>query len=173
MEQQKPISHIVAGLIIAGVLVIISTIIQFMNLATTPGVAWIQPIVIILGLLFLVRAYGKANNYTMSFGNLFAYGFKTTAVFTIITIAFSILFLLLFPDLKEKTFEMTRQQLEKDGKLSDEQIDQALEVTRKFFWVGVVGGSMLGMIIMGAIGSLIGAGATKKQPNNPFEQQPR
>lgn len=171
MEQQKPITHIQGGLIIAGILVVASTIIQFMNLSSSPAAGMIQPVVIILGLLLLVRAYGKANNYSLSFGNLFAYGFKTTAVFTIISIVFSVLFLLLFPDLKEKSFEMARQQMEDNPKLTEEQIDQAIEISRKFFWVGIVGGSMIFMIILGAIGSLIGAAATKKQPNNPFIQE--
>lgn len=171
MEQQKPLSHIAAGLIIAGILVVFSTIINFMGLSASPGVGLIQPVVIIIGLIFIIRAYGKAHNYSLTFGNLFAYGFKTTAVFTIIAIAFSVLFLLLFPDIKEKSFDIARQQMENNPKLTDEQIDQALEISRKFFWVGVVGGSMLFMILMGAIGSLIGAAATKKQPNNPFEQQ--
>ncbi|OLY92845.1 Protein of unknown function [Cnuella takakiae] len=171
MQEQKPITHVQGGLIIAGILVVASTIIQFMNLSNNPGAGLIQPVVIILGLLLLIRAYGKANNYTLSFGNLFAYGFKSTAVFTIISIAFSVIFLLLFPDLKEKSFEMARQQMEDNPKLTEEQIDQAIEISRKFFWVGIVGGSMIFMIILGAIGSLIGAAATKKQPNNPFIQE--
>lgn len=171
MEQQKPITHLQGGLIIAGILVVASTVIQFMNLSNNAGAGMIQPVVIILGLLLLVRAHGKANNYNLSFGNLFAYGFKTTAVFTIISIVFSVIFLLLFPDLKEKSFEMARQQMEDNPKLTEDQIDQAIEISRKFFWVGIVGGSMIFMIILGAIGSLIGAAATKKQPNNPFIQE--
>lgn len=173
MDQQKPTSHIAAGLIIAGILVVNSAVINFMGLAMQPGVGFLQPVVIVLGLIFFVRAWGKANDYRLSFGNLFAYGFKSTAVFTIITIIFTILFILIFPDLKEKSLDMARQQLEENPKISEEQIEQALEISRKFFWVAVVGGSMLSMIITGAIGSLIGAALTKKQPNSPFDQQPQ
>jgi hypothetical protein len=36
--------------------------------------------------------------------------------------------------------------------------------------VGVVGGSTIFFIIIGAIGSLLGAAITKKRPNNPFDQ---
>lgn len=171
MDTQKPISHIAAGLIIAGILVIFSTVVSFAGLSASPGVSLIQPVIIVIGLIFLIRSYGKANNYGLSFGNLFSYGFKTTAVFTVITIIFSVLFLLLFPDLKEKSFEMARQQMEDNPKLTEDQIDEAIEISKKFFWVGVVGGSMIFMIITGAIGSLIGAGVTKKQPQNPFSQQ--
>jgi hypothetical protein len=75
--------------------------------------------------------------------------------------------------MKEKSLEMARQKLEDDPRVSEEQMEQALEISRKFFWVAVVGGSMLSMVIMGAIGSLIGAAVTKKNPNSPFDQQPQ
>ena len=41
----------------------------------------------------------------------------------------------------------------------------------KYFWVFAIGGTMLMFVIVGAIGSLIGAAVTKKRPINPFEQQ--
>jgi predicted MFS family arabinose efflux permease len=170
MEQSKPLSHITAGLLIAAVLVIYSIIVNFLQLTSHAGVSFIQWAIIIGGLILVVNLYGKAHNHRVTFGNLFAYGFKTTAVFTILFVAFTVLFFLLFPDLKEKTFEMAREQMEKQKGVTDEQIEQALAMSRKFFWVGVVGGSMLFMIILGAIGSAIGAAVTKKQPHNPFEQ---
>lgn len=172
MEPQKPLSHITAGLIIAGVLAVFSTVVSFAGLTGNSAASWMQPLIIIAGLVILIRQYGKAHDNTLSFGNLFAYGFKTTAVFTVISVAFTVLFLLLFPDLKEKTFELAREQMEKDSRITDEQIDQALEISRKFFWVGIVGGSVIATVIQGAIGSLIGAAATKRQPNDPFRNHP-
>jgi len=106
----------------------------------------------------------------MTFGNLFAFGFKTSAVLTIIFILFLIIFNMLFPDLKEKGFEMMRGQLEEQGKISDSQIDDALEMGRKFFWPGLIGGTLLFFLIIGAIASLIGAGITKKKPVNPLDE---
>ncbi len=60
--------------------------------------------------------------------------------------------------------------MEKNEKFSDEQIEQGIEMVRKFFWVAVIGTSMLGLIIVGCIGSLLGAAITKKRPHNPLEQ---
>jgi len=170
MEPRKPMSHITAGLLLAGLLMVYSIIVNFLGLTNTPGMNLIQYLIIIGGLIFVINQYGKANDYHMSFGNLFAYGFKATAVFTILFIVFLVLFFLLFPDLKEKTFEMARQQMETNKKLSDEDIDRALEMSRRFFWIGVVGGTMIFLIIIGAIGSAIGAAVTKKVPYNPLDQ---
>jgi len=72
--------------------------------------------------------------------------------------------------MKEQSLELARQQMEEKN-MPDDQIEKAIEITKKFFWVGVIGGSMLFLIIIGAIGSLIGAGITKKQPRSPFDQQ--
>ena len=170
MEQKKPMTHVTAGLLIAAIIVVFAIATQFLGLAQQRGVGLLQYVLIIGGLMFFVNQYGKAHGYTKTFGNLFAFGFKSTAVFTIIFIIFLIIFFLIFPDLKEKSFEAARTEMEKNEKLSDEQIEQGIDMVRKFFWVMVVGGSMLGLIIVGCIGSLLGAAITKKRPQNPLDQ---
>jgi hypothetical protein len=171
MEDRKPISHVTAGLIIAAVLVVFSIIINFMGLTQQRSLGLLQYVLIIGGLIYFITQYGKANNYTLSFGNLFAYGFKATAVFTIINIVFLIIFFLVFPEMKEKSFELARQQMEENPNVSEDQIEQGIDIARRFFWVGLIGGTMFFMILIGAIGSLIGAAVTKKRPASPFENQ--
>jgi hypothetical protein len=171
MEQTKPMTHITAGLLLAGLLVVYSIIVNFLGLTGQSGINLIQYLIIIGGLVFVIKRHGREHNYQVSFGNLFAFGFKSTAVFTIIFIAFTVLLFLLFPDLKEKTFEMAREQMEKNKRFSDSEIDSAIEMARKVFWVGIVGGTMFFLILIGAIGSLLGAALTKKYPQLPFDQQ--
>lgn len=170
MEERKPVTHVSAGLIIAALLVVYSIIVQFMGLAQNQYLGLVQYALIIGGLIYFVTQWGKAHDYTLSFGNLFAYGFKATAVFTIINIVFLIIFFLVFPEMKEKSFEMAREQMEKNPNVSEDQIEQGIDIARRFFWVGLIGGTMFFMILIGAIGSLIGAAVTKKRPNNPFDQ---
>ncbi len=170
MEQKKPMTHITAGLLIAAIIVVYAIATQFLGMAQQTGIGLLQYVLIIGGLIYFVNQHGKAYDYTKSFGNLFAFGFKSTAVFTIIFIIFLIIFFLIFPDLKEKTFETARTEMEKNEKFTDEQIEQGIDMVRKFFWVMVVGGSMLGLIIVGCIGSLLGAAITEKRPQNPLDQ---
>lgn len=170
MEERKPVTHVTAGLIIAALLVVYSIIVQFMGLAQNQYLGLLQYALIIGGLIYFVTQWGKAHDYTLSFGNLFAYGFKATAVFTIINIVFLIIFFLAFPEMKEKTFEVAREQMETNPNVSEDQIEQGIDIARRFFWVGLIGGTMFFMILIGAIGSLIGAAVTKKRPNNPFDQ---
>jgi|SRR5215203_5169375 len=170
MEEKKPMSHLTAGLLIGALLVVYSIVINFLNLGGSSTTGLFQVVIIIGALVFFVNHYGKSKNATESFGNLFAYGFKTTAVFTIISIAFSIIFFLVFPEMKEQSLELARQKMEEKN-MPDDQIEQAIDITKRFFWVGVIGGSMIFLVIIGAIGSLIGAAITKKQPRSPFDQQ--
>src|SRR5687768_15878761 len=112
MEEKKAINHRVAGLLIGAILAIYSIVINFLNLGSSSGTGLLQLVIIIGALIFFVHQYGKAKNFTETFGNLFAYGFKTTAVFTIISIVFSIIFFLAFPEMKEQSLEIARQKLE-------------------------------------------------------------
>jgi len=170
MEQKKPITHIAAGLIIAALIILFAITINFLGLTQEKGLGAIQYLIIIGGLVFFIYQHGKAHGYSKGFGDLFAFGFKTTAVFTAIYVVFIVLFFLLFPDIKEKTLEMAREKMGENSKLSESDIDKSVEMARKFFWVGVVGGSMLVFIIIGAIGSLLGAAITKKRPNTSIDQ---
>jgi Protein of unknown function (DUF4199) len=169
MEPKKPVSHIVAGLIISGVLIVFSCIIYFANLQNS-NINWLQYLLIIGGLMIFINLYGNAMKNQVTFGNLFAYGFKTTAFIALIIIAFSVIFFLAFPDIKEKAFDMARQKMEDKGTYTQDQIDQGLETFRKMFWVITIGGIMLFYAIVGAIGSLLGAAITKKKPINPMDQ---
>lgn len=169
METKKPISHLVAGLILAGILIIFSCAVYFAGLQNSM-LNWLQYAIIVGGLIIFINLYGKAMNNQLSFGNLFSYGFKTTAFLALIVIAFFVIFFLAFPDIKEKGLEMARQRMEEQGKLTQDQIDQGMQLARKMFWPLTIGGIMLAYAIIGAIGSLIGAAVTKKRPINPMDQ---
>jgi hypothetical protein len=55
------------------------------------------------------------------------------------------------------------------GNLSEDQIEQGLSVMKRFFWPIVIGGSLFNNLVVGAIGSLIGAGISPKGERRPFE----
>lgn len=169
MEPQKPITHVMAGLIIGAIMIVFSLAIQFSGLDQTKGVPLIGYVIIIAGLILFINMYGKAMNNQVTFGNLFGYGFKATGILIIIMILFTLVFFLLFPDIKEKIFELTRKGME-DRNMSEEQIEKGLGLWRKMFWVFTIGGILLVYAIVGAIGSLIGAAVTKKKPINPIDQ---
>ena len=170
MEPKKSISHLVAGAILGIFMIVYSLGLYFTNMQQQGAAGWLAYCIMIAGLIIFIMMYGKANNNQVSFGNLFSYGFKATAFMTLIVVIYTVLSFIMIPEMKEKIFETARENLEKQGKLSESEIDKAIEMTRKFFNVFMIGGILLTYAIIGALGSLIGALVTKKRPYNPLEQ---
>jgi len=174
METRKPISHVTAGLLIAGLVIVLSMVTMLFSHSTAnPGSGMFNYIIIIGGLIFFVNLYGKSNHYQLGFGDLFSYGFKATAVYTILFIGFLVLFALIFPDFKATQMEIARTTMESQKGVTEEQAERGIEMMNKYFWALAIGGTTLMFVIIGAIGSLIGAMVTKKRPQNPFEQLPQ
>ncbi len=170
MESRKPISHIVAGVILGATLIVFRLVMYFGGVEETGTMAWLPIFIMVGGLIVFVNMYGNAMKNEVTFGNLFSYGYKTTAVMTLVVILCSIVFILLFPEAKEKGFEMARQKMTEKGNLTDDEIEKSLQMVRKMFWVFTIGGILLVYAIVGAIGSAIGAAITKKKPVNPANQ---
>ncbi|TMI96365.1 MAG: DUF4199 domain-containing protein [Bacteroidetes bacterium] len=169
MEQKKPMTHFVAASVIAAVLIVYTLILQLTGLWKNPSMAWISYLLMVAGLIIFIIQYGNALNNQVTFGNLFSYGFKTTALLALIMIAFTIILFLIFPDIKQKMVETARQRME-ERNTPDDQIEKGIEMWQKMFWVFTIGGIILVYAIVGAIGSLIGAAVTKKKPVNPLDQ---
>jgi drug/metabolite transporter (DMT)-like permease len=163
--EQTITSTTTKGLVIGLILIIISLAIYFANIDVNGPVKWAGFIVFIVGIIWSVNSYGKQVDYNSTFGNYFAHGFKVSAVVTILMIIYLVIFIALFPDFKEKMLEQTRAGMRQNDKMTEEQITQAMEISRKFFMVGIIGFTLLGYLFVGAIASLIGAAITKKQPN--------
>lgn len=170
--EKKPLSHTAVGGIIGGIIIIYSMVLYFMDLTANKALGYLSYAVILAGIIIAINKYGKSVDNSASFGKLFTFGFKATAVLTILVIVFQVLFFLIFPEYKEKFFEIAREQMVKDGKANEEQIEMGLQVFRKFFWVFIIGGSLFGLVVLGAIASLIGAAVTKKTVQSPFTQPP-
>jgi hypothetical protein len=168
--EKKPISHLIAGVVVAGLMIIYTMILYFTGMDTNQGMSYISFGILMVGIIFFIRSYGKANSYHMSFGNLFAYGFKTAAFSALVVVAFNILFNLIFPEYKERVFDLMRQNMETQGKLTDDQIASYVEGMKKYYQVIMIAGAVFMFALFGAIGSAIGAAVTKKDvSDSPFE----
>ena len=162
-------SHIIKGAILSGISIVFSVIVYVFNLYEVTWLSWINYAIFLGGLIYGAIMYANQNNNNVTFGNVFAHGFKTTAVVIVITVLFTVLSTkFLFPDMVDKIVDMTRKQMEKNPQMTDEMIEQAVTMTKKFFLPFAIGGAIIGTGILGAIGAAIGAGVAKKNPN-PFE----
>jgi hypothetical protein len=166
---EKKISHITAGLVIAGLLIVYSMVLTFMDLSGNQTLGLMSLLILLAGLIYFIMQYGKSVDHSATFGQLFSFGFKATAVATIIVLVFQVAFFLIFPEYRDKMEEISREQMYKQG-LAEAQVEQAIGFTRRFFWPFLIAGTVVSNLFVGAIGSLIGAGITKKTPQSPFQQ---
>ncbi|MEO8819942.1 MAG: DUF4199 domain-containing protein [Ginsengibacter sp.] len=167
MEQTVTTSN-TKGIVIALILIILALATYFLNMNTNSSLQYISYLIFIGGIIWSVNMYGKQIDHNSTFGNYFAHGFKVAAVVTVIMIIYVVIFLYLFPDVKEKAVDAARKNMESKGQLTQDQINTGLNITRKFFMAFAIGGTLLGYLIFGAIAALIGAGITKKNPR-PIE----
>jgi hypothetical protein len=167
MENQVT-THIVKGLILSVISILFSIVIYLFNLYEMSALSYVNYAVFIGGIVYGGVLYSNQNGHNVTFGNIFAHGFKTTAVVIVITSIYTVLaFKVLFPDMLEKVLDLSRKQMLQNPKMTDEMIEQAMTMTKKFFIPFALGGAIIGTGILGAIGSLIGAAVAKKNPN-PF-----
>ncbi len=161
----------VKGIIISLILIVYGLIIYFVDGMQHPALAYVQYALFLAGIIWACVSYSKQLDANVTYGNLFAHGFKTSAVITVIVLIYTVLaFNVLFPDMVDKSIEMSRQKLEASGKLSDRQIDQQLTMMKDHFTLFAVVGVIIGFAVLGLISSLIGAAVAKKNPKDPFNQ---
>jgi len=170
MEPKKPISHFVAGILIGAVLIIYSLALNFAGKGQDRTLGWIAYLLFVVGLIVFINLYGNAKNNEITFGGLFSYGFKATAIATLLIVICLVIVISIMPDFKQKILDAMRQGMEDQGKLDDDKIDQTVKMFSKNFILFVVGGALFMYLLFGVIASLIGAAITKKNPVSPFQQ---
>lgn len=161
--QQKITSTTVKGFIIGLIMIAVSLTASFSGIEASGAFQWVIYCIFFAGIIVSIYQFGKQVNHNSTFGNYFAHGFKTSAMVTILMIAFLVIFMTVFPEFKEKAMEEAKKSMSSKN-LSQEQIEKALDLTKKFFMVFLIGGALLGYLLFGAIASLIGAAVTKKDP---------
>ncbi|MBS1747834.1 MAG: DUF4199 domain-containing protein [Bacteroidetes bacterium] len=170
--EPKITSPQVKGLVIALILIVTGLVVYFIDGMKHPELNYIQYAIFLAGIIWACISYSNQLNANVTFGNLFAHGFKTTAVITVIILVYTILAMkVIFPDMIDKSIEMTREKMEAEGKATDEQIQQGLTMMKDHFVTFAAVGVIVGFAIMGAISSLIGAAVAKKKPKDPFGNQ--
>ena len=171
--ETKVTTPVIKGLIITLILIVYGLILYFVDKMQHPSLSYVQYLIFLVGIIWSCTVYSKDLNANVTFGNVFAHGFKTTAVVTVLVIVYTVISLkFLFPDIVDKSLEMSRQKMEESGKLSDSQIDTQLTMVRDHFMLFAVGFTIFGFLVLGLISSLIGAAVAKKNPQGPFGNQP-
>lgn len=160
--------HVKYGLGIGIAMVIIGLIIYVSGSAFAPGVQYISYIPFLVGIILNAIAFSKVNDGYVTFGKVFGNCFKAAMIVTLVIVLWSVLSMVIFPEMKEKALTMARDEMLKRQKMTDEQVEMALNVTRKYWNTFLIAGALFGTLFWGAVFSLIGALVAKKKGDNPM-----
>ena len=172
MEENKIMSPQLKGLLIALIVIILGIAGYFSEIGFSTWYNWVVNAIMFAAIIIACVHFANQKQGYVTFGNVFLHGFKITAVVAIIVLVYTLLaFTVLFPDMKEKIFEMQQAQMEKRG-LDDDKLEQGMTMMKKYFMIFLVIGVIFGTLIWGSIASLIGAAVAKKKKFNPLDQIP-
>src|SRR6186713_792533 len=168
MEENKIMSPQLKGLLIALIVIILGIAGYFSEIGFSTWYNWVVNAIMFAAIIIACVHFANQKQNYVTFGNVFLHGFKITAVITIIILVYTLLaFTVLFPDMKEKIFEMQRIKMEESG-IDDDKLEQATTVMKKYFMIFLVLGVIFGTLVWGCIASLIGAAVAKKKKINPL-----
>lgn len=168
--ENKVTTPVIKGLIISMILIVIGLAIYFTGQVANKSLGYLQYLILFAGILWGCLNYAKQLDGNVSFGNVFAHGFKITAVVTVILVLYTVLALtVLFPEMKDKLIEQAELEMEKQS-MSDSQRDQAVSMMKNYMMPFAIAGILFFFMVIGLIASLIGAAAAKKKPLDPFQQ---
>ncbi len=167
--EKKPISHFVVGSILGLISIVLFLVYYFTGQSFKEGgTKWIPSLVSLALIIFFIIKWANDNGNNVSFGGCFSYGFKSVAIMALISVVFTVLFVIIFPDFKEKFIEVMKAQMDSQpnsATMPAEQKEKAISIASRFFYAIIIGGGLLGNLLTGVIASLIGAAVAKKNPN--------
>lgn len=148
--------------------IVITYATQFLNVDPTSSVKYFGFIPFIAFLFLTQKEYRDQLGGYITFGEGFTSGFLFSVFAGTLGAIFTYLyFAILSPEMVDKMLVTTQKQLAEKG-LSQEQIDNALNISKKYFAIIGAVSSVFGAAIMGAVFALIGAAIFKKE-RSPFD----
>jgi len=154
------------GLIAGGANVLYSLLLYSLGLSFNKSLGWLVYLILIGIMIWGTKKWrDESSNGYMSYGKAYLSSFLIGIYSGIILSVFMyILYTVIAPELIDQMVAMQRAQMEAKSNLDQEQIDQALEMSKKFmspgmmvFWVAI------GSAIMSALISLLAALFVRKE----------
>jgi hypothetical protein len=173
-QNEQTVTTRAAGLrygLIGGVIAIAYfVILTVAGIDMTQGIGRWASLIFTVAIIYFAHKYYKDNgDGYMSIGQGIGIGFWISLVSSFISSTFTFIYIKFIDDtFIQQLLDQSRQSMEESGNgMSDEQIDQAMEMTAKFmtpgsmFIFGIIGGLVIGLIVA-VIVSLI---TQKKNPS--------
>lgn len=161
-------STMITGVYIAVVLILLSVVFYVTGNPFSKISQYLTYPIFIGGVILAQITYKKALGGTLTYGQAVASGVLALVFASVISGIYSfVLFKFIDPSLQEQLRIFTEEQIIKQGRVPEEQLEMAVNMATKFqtpfmmLVMSIVGGAFMGLIV-----SLITAIFTKKNPTN-------
>jgi hypothetical protein len=171
MEKKSSSDYLSRGLVLALVLIVVDLIGGFAHLRFESWFKWISTFIGMIGIIIFCIQFGKRQVDGVTFGTVFGYGFKISLIVSTIMVVYSLLSIyIIFPEVIDQILTKTRADLQAAGKLTDDQIDNQVAMTKKFMQPTILSIFVfLATLFFNTIASLLGAAFTKKTEPDVFK----
>lgn len=157
-------AHLLSGLVIGIAVIVAYLIISYTSLKNNAAVGFLPAIVLFVASVLNVVNYSRKVEEPLTFGNAFAFGFKSIAVASVIMIAYSVFSAtVLFPEMREDAVKATIEALKQQGNTLPADIEKtARDSVNKGYIPVAISSALVSTLVTGAIGSALGAALRKK-----------
>lgn len=153
------------GVIIGIVTILYSFVLMMLNMEQQTGAGFVTFAILIAGIVLAHKYYKQHNAGFMSYGQGLGIAAIEGAVIGLLSGVFRYIYITFIdPQYMENMMNGIRAKFEADGKMSDEQIDQAMQMTQKFSGTGPVSivFAVLGTAFFAFLLSLLISAITKR-----------
>lgn len=162
-EIKEPKTYLNYGVLAGVVWFVLFIVFYVFGLDTINVLLYLIWVVYICLIIVSQVKHAKSLNGDITYGNLFAAGFKAACSATAIYLILLFVFLSAFPQYKEHVIEMSTQKMIQKG-LNQNQIEMRMSAFSQHFKVITIGSYLFFMLLVGVIASLIGAAVARKNP---------
>jgi hypothetical protein len=162
--ERKITPRITKGVIIVGILIILDVVLQKIYSPVPDGVRYMPRLIIVLvGVFAACILYSKESGGSLSFGDVFSHGFRTTAVIAFLMALYTFTGIkYIYPPPSPAEMDAAVKAIEQQGNALHQEAKVLALQAAKNRWIIYVSLSIFVSLIPGLIGSLAGAAVTKK-----------
>lgn len=165
-------SSIMSGIYLGIAFILLSVVFYVTGNPFSKVSQWIMYVLMVVGIILAQISYRKSLGGTITYGQALGVGVLTLVFASVVSGIYTfLLYEVIDPSLQEQMRLFTEEQIIKQGKVPEEQVEMAVEMAAKFqtpvmmVVMGIAGGAFIGLII-----SLITAIFTQKKPKEDFSE---
>lgn len=160
-------TSLMSGIYLGIAMILVSVVFYVTGNPFSKIAQWIGYVIMIAGIVMAQVSYKKALGGTMTYGQALGVGVLTMVFASVLSSIYTfLLYQVIDSSLQEQLRLFTEEQIIKQGKVPEEQLDMAVNMATKFqtpvmmLVMGIFGGTFMGLIV-----SLITSIFTQKKPS--------